>query len=167
MFLIYMYDTQVYLYLYLYFVFCICMIHTGARRRDVVQSQPDRGGWGATKTGQNTKEAWESEWILRWKCVRDEYWGDWRDIDDTSKVGRRLVELVDDATSSSFTRFNKPVFFFFILNLKVFPTLQLSHTFHNMFFVYCTVISENMPTPHFYRKYAHPFSEGSFLKILW
>ena len=21
--------------------------------------------------------------------------------------------------------------------------------------------------PHFYRKYAHPFSEGSFLKILW
>ena len=31
----------------------------------------------------------------------------------------------------------------------------------------CTVISVNMPTPHFYRKYAHPFSEGSFLKILW
>ena len=30
-----------------------------------------------------------------------------------------------------------------------------------------TVISVNMPTPHFYRKYAHPFSEGSFLKILW
>ena len=29
-----------------------------------------------------------------------------------------------------------------------------------------TVISVNMPTPHFYRKYAHPFSEGSFLKIL-
>ena len=31
----------------------------------------------------------------------------------------------------------------------------------------CTVISVDMPTPHFYRKYAHPFSEGSFLKILW
>ena len=31
----------------------------------------------------------------------------------------------------------------------------------------CTVLSVNMPTPHFYRKYAHPFSEGSFLKILW
>ena len=31
----------------------------------------------------------------------------------------------------------------------------------------CTVISVNMPTPHFYRKYAHPFFEGSFLKILW
>ena len=30
-----------------------------------------------------------------------------------------------------------------------------------------TVISVYMPTPHFYRKYAHPFSEGSFLKILW
>ena len=30
-----------------------------------------------------------------------------------------------------------------------------------------TVISVNMPTPHFYRKYAQPFSEGSFLKILW
>ena len=31
----------------------------------------------------------------------------------------------------------------------------------------CTVISVNMPTPYFYRKYAPPFSEGSFLKILW
>ena len=31
----------------------------------------------------------------------------------------------------------------------------------------CIVISVNMPTPHFYRKYAQPFSEGSFLKILW
>ena len=30
-----------------------------------------------------------------------------------------------------------------------------------------TVISVNMPTPHFYRKYTHPFSEGIFLKILW
>ena len=34
-------------------------------------------------------------------------------------------------------------------------------------FLAYTVISVNMPTPHFYRKYAHPFSEGSFLKILW
>ena len=33
--------------------------------------------------------------------------------------------------------------------------------------LHCTVISVNMPTTHFYRKYAHPFSEGSFLKILW
>ena len=33
--------------------------------------------------------------------------------------------------------------------------------------VLCTVISVNMPNPHFYRKYAPPFSEGSFLKILW
>ena len=32
---------------------------------------------------------------------------------------------------------------------------------------YRTVISVNMPPPHFYRKYAPPFSEGSFLKILW
>ena len=33
---------------------------------------------------------------------------------------------------------------------------------------YCsTVIIVIMPTPHFYRKYAPPFSEGSFLKILW
>ena len=31
----------------------------------------------------------------------------------------------------------------------------------------CTVISIIMPPPHFYRKYAPPFSEGSFLKILW
>ena len=31
----------------------------------------------------------------------------------------------------------------------------------------CTVISVIMPPPHFYRKYAPPFSEGSFLKILW
>ena len=30
-----------------------------------------------------------------------------------------------------------------------------------------TVISVIMPPPHFYRKYAPPFSEGSFLKILW
>ena len=30
-----------------------------------------------------------------------------------------------------------------------------------------TVIIVIMPTPHFYRKYAPPFSEGSFLKILW
>ena len=31
----------------------------------------------------------------------------------------------------------------------------------------CTVIIVIMPPPHFYRKYAPPFSEGSFLKILW
>ena len=30
-----------------------------------------------------------------------------------------------------------------------------------------TVISAITPPPHFYRKYAPPFSEGSFLKILW
>ena len=32
---------------------------------------------------------------------------------------------------------------------------------------HCTVIIVIMPPPHFYRKYAPPFSEGSFLKILW
>ena len=31
----------------------------------------------------------------------------------------------------------------------------------------CTVIIVIMPTPNFYRKYAPPFPEGSFLKILW
>ena len=30
-----------------------------------------------------------------------------------------------------------------------------------------TVISVILAPPHFYRKYAPPFSEGSFLKILW
>ena len=30
----------------------------------------------------------------------------------------------------------------------------------------CTVISVIMPPPHFYRKYAPPFFEGSFLNIL-
>ena len=34
-------------------------------------------------------------------------------------------------------------------------------------YIECTVISVDMPTPHLYRKYAPPFSEGSFLKILW
>ena len=101
MFLIYMYDTQVYLYLYLYFVFCICMIHTGARRRDGVQSQPDRGGWGAAKTGQNTKQTWESEWILRWKCVRwilrwlKRYWWYFQGGKEARGAGRRchLLQL--------------------------------------------------------------------------
>ena len=32
-------------------------------------------------------------------------------------------------------------------------------------FTQLTVYTFN--TPHFYHKYAHPFSEGSFLKILW
>ena len=34
-----------------------------------------------------------------------------------------------------------------------------------MFLFSCTVISVNMLTPHFYRKYAHPFSEGSLSKF--
>ena len=41
------------------------------------------------------------------------------DIDDDDdplhQVGRRLVELVDDATTSGFTRFNQPVFIFFMI----------------------------------------------------
>ena len=31
----------------------------------------------------------------------------------------------------------------------------------------CTVISAIMPPPNFYRKYAPPFFQASFLKILW
>ena len=33
--------------------------------------------------------------------------------DDDAQVGRRLVELVDDANSSGFTCFNQPVFIIF------------------------------------------------------